>query len=570
MKKFLLLLTGSILVIGLFSSLDIKRKAFKKNYFNPQITMCSSFLMASLDTAYLPITLHEGLGDLHFAITAKNPLAQKFFDQGLRLIYGFNHVEALRSFEEAARLEPSCAMAYWGQALALGPNINDWNPRDREAMAFTAISKAKKLTRNITAREVDFIQAMSTRYNGKAYDVRDSLNTTYRIAMKALSQKYPSDTDALSLYADAIMTSIPWNYWNKDGSPKPMTPDARVALETAIKLNPNHPGAHHFYIHLVEASNSPSDAIKSASFLETAMPAAGHIVHMPSHIYIRVGDYDKSNTSNIQAVKVDEEFLGTSTDQGLYRLGYYPHNIDFLTYGEMMNGQSSQVILNGNKMIYQMKPFETMMPVFYDFFLTSPVVGYVRFGRWNEILTLPSPQPGYYHASAFHHFARGTAFLRKGKLFEARRELRMLDSINKLDTLKSIYAFYNSAQQLSNVATQLLKGEILISQKKLEEGLRVLQSAVLAEDTLRYNEPPDWRLPVRHYLGAALLDAGRYAEAEKVFQDDLTKNPENGWSLQGLLQAQQKLGKSRETSSTTSRFQKVWKNADVKIISSRF
>ncbi|HRI78495.1 MAG TPA: hypothetical protein PLR06_03080, partial [Cyclobacteriaceae bacterium] len=199
-----------------------------------------------------------------------------------------------------------------------------------------------------------------------------------------------------------------------------------------------------------------------------------------------------------------------------------------------------------------------------------PVAGYIRFGKWNEVLTLPAPEPRYYHASAFHHFARGTAFLRKGRLLEAKKELMILDSINRLDTLKSIFTFYNSAQQLSNIATQLLKGEILIGQKKLEDGLRVLQSAVMAEDTLRYNEPPDWRLPVRQYLGAALLDAGRYTEAEKVFQDDLTKNPENGWSLQGLLQAQQKLGKSKETSATTSRFQKVWKHADVKINASTF
>ncbi|HRI80586.1 MAG TPA: hypothetical protein PLR06_13725, partial [Cyclobacteriaceae bacterium] len=375
MKKFLFLLTASVMVIGFFSSLDIKSKASKKIYLNPQITLCSSFSMTKLDTAYLPIQLHDGLGDLHFSITAQNPLTQKFFDQGLRLIYGFNHIEALRSFVEAARLEPNCAMAYWGQALALGPNINDWNPKDREAMAFTAIGNARKLTRNITPREVDFIQAMSTRYNGKAYNVRDSLNSTYRIAMKALSQKYPNDVDALSLYADAIMTSIPWNYWNNDGSPKAMTQDARVALESAIQKNPRHPGAHHFYIHLVEASNSPADAMQSASFLETAMPAAGHLVHMPSHIYVRVGEYDKSNNSNIQAVKADEEFLAMSTDQGLYRLGYYPHNIDFLSYGEMMNGQSAQAIQNGNKLVYQMKPLEGMMPTYYDYFLTIPVAG---------------------------------------------------------------------------------------------------------------------------------------------------------------------------------------------------
>ena len=570
MKKSLFLFSLSVLILGLFSSLDFRRKAPKKVFLDPPITRCGSFFLADLDTTYLPVQLHEGLGDLHFAITTQNSLAQKFFDQGLRLIYGFNHVEALRSFMEVARLDPTCAMAYWGQALSLGPNINDWNPKDREAMAFTAITNARRLAKNITTREIDYINAMTARYNGKAYDVRDSLNTTYRIAMQALSLKYPEDPDALSLYADAIMTCMPWNYWNRDGSPRPMTNDARRALEAAVKKNPRHSGAHHFYIHLVEASNTPVDGLKSAAFLETAMPSAGHLVHMPSHIYVRVGEYEKSNNSNKQAVKADEAFLAMTTDQGLYRIGYYPHNIDFLCFGGMMNGQSSQVTENGNKLTYQIRPMEALMPAYYDYYMTMPVVSYVRFGKWNEILTLPAPDPQFYHSLALHYYARGTALLRKGKLFEARKELMRLDSMNRLDTLKNIYGVYNSAWQISNLAMQLLKGELLIGQNKVDEGLRVLQSAVMAEDTMRYNEPPDWRLPSRHFLGAALLETGRYAEAEKVFQEDLKKNPENGWSLQGLLQVQQRQGKSKEAIGTTSRFQKSWKNADVKIISSRF
>lgn len=571
MKKLLILCGAGTFVLALFVSLNIKKKSPEKNVLlNQPVTMCGSFFRALQDTVYLPVQTYNGLGDLHYPITTKNPLAQKFFDQGLRLIYGFNHVEALRSFQEAARLEPTCAMAYWGQALSLGPNINDWNPRDREAMALEAISKAKARVQNASPREIDFINALAARYDGKAYDVRDSLNAAYRLAMEALSKKYPNDPEALTFYADAIMTSIPWNYWSKDGSPKPLTNQARAALESVIQKYPRHPGAHHLYIHLVEASNAPADALKSAAFLETAMPAAGHIVHMPSHIYIRVGEYNKSNASNLEAVKVDEEFLSSTDDQGLYRIGYYPHNIDFLCYGNMMNGQSSQAIQNGNKLVYQMKPAETMMPVFHDYFVTTPIVSYVRFGKWNEILTLPSPDPRYFQAAAIHHFARGTAFLRKGKVTEARRELRKLDSINRLDTLKSIYAFYNSTHQITNVATSLLRGELFIFENKLEAGLNALKAAVAAEDTLRYNEPPDWRLPSRHFLGAALLTSGRYSEAERVFLEDLKKNPENGWALQGLLQATQKLGKTKEVAGITSRFQKAWRNSDLKISSSRF
>ncbi|MDZ4714487.1 MAG: hypothetical protein SH819_03370 [Cytophagales bacterium] len=570
MKKLLFLLAAAALLMTFAASMTYKKKAEKNIRINQPISLCGPLFSSAQDTAYLPVQLLPGLGDLHYPVSARDPQAQKYFDQGLRLIYGFNHVEALRSFQEAARLEPTFAMAYWGQALALGPNINDWNPMDREAMALEAITNARKLIQNCSEREIGFIMAMTTRYNGKAYAVRDSLNTTYRKSMQALSKKYPDDPEAVTLYADAIMTSIPWNYWNRDGSPRPMTNDARAALESVMKKYPRHPGAHHFYIHLVEASNAPSDALKSASFLETAMPSAGHLVHMPSHIYIRVGDYDKSDASNTQAVKVDEAFLALSDDQGMYRLGYYPHNIDFLCFGGMMNGRSTQAITNGNKLVYQMKPAESMIPVYYDFFLTTPVFAYMRFGKWNEILTLPSPDPKYYHASAVHHLARGTAFLRKGKLFEAKKELRELEAINRLDTVKSIYAFYNSVSEIVNVATHLLKGELLLTEHNVEAGIKMLQSAVLAEDTLRYNEPPDWRLPVRHYLGAALLESGRTAEAEKVYEEDLKKNPANGWALHGLLQAQTKLGKTKESAATAARFQKAWKNADVKISASRF
>jgi len=568
-KVTVYVVVATLLLVFTFAALSPEDRPVYSRPVEFPITMCGSW---SVSDPYWtsPVVLSDGLGDLHYSITTNNPLAQKYFDQGLRLVYGFNHVEALRSFREASRLDPSSAMTYWGQALTLGPNINDWNPKDREAMAHEAILKAKQLSPGSTQKEQDLILAMASRYDGRSYDNRDPLNTAYRQAMEQLTVKYPSDPEALVLYADAIMTSVPWDYWNNDGSPKSSTIQARKALETAIRKYPKHPGAHHMYIHLVEASNSPADAHNSAEFLETAMPAAGHIVHMPSHIYVRTGEYDRANISNTNAVRVDEDFLAQTNDQGLYRAGYYPHNIDFLVYGSLMNGQSAQAVSEGNKLAYHIMSLKTLMPTYYDYFLATPIVSYVRYGQWNQVLALHPPDEQYYQVSATHHFARGLAFLRKGNVSDARVELTKLDSITKLDTLKTIYAFFNSTQQIASVAVNLLRGEVLAHEKKTEESIVALREAMKAEDDLRYNEPPDWRLPVRHFLGAVLFEAGRYAEAEKVYQDDLVKNAGNGWSLQGLAMCQEKLGKGKEAEATRSNLSKAWKNADTKITSSRF
>jgi tetratricopeptide (TPR) repeat protein len=567
MKKMYLTLACLSLLFILLSLRE--RKKVKSIKFS-RVSLCGSFFQAFDTTAYLPVRLHEGLGDLHYPITTSVPEAQKYFDQGLKLVYGFNHVEALRSFNEAARLDPNSPMVYWGQALALGPNINDWNPMDREAMAFKAIQNARKAISNGSQKEIDFVMAMAARYNGKAYNVRDSLNFSYEQAMRKLSKKYPEDAEALTLFADALMMGSPWDYWLKDGSPKARTKEARAALESAMMKFPKHPGAHHLYVHLIEASSKPADAMKSATVLETIMPAAGHIVHMPSHIYVRVGKYERSNYVNDLAVKVDEEFLTRTDDGGMYRIGYYPHNIDFLHYGQLMTGQRDASLSQAIKLVYQMKPMEQFAPAMYDFFYPAPAVVQVRFGQWNEILALPAPNDNMYHTAATQRFARGLAFLRKGKVKEAKRELAVLDSLNKLDTMKKIKAFYNTAAHFSKVPTEILRGEVLLAQGKVEQGLSALKIAVGTEDSLRYNEPPDWRIPSRHYLGAAFLDAGQHANAEKTFLEDLVRNPDNGWALKGLSLAQQKLGKTKEAAATESRFKDVWKKADVQITTSRF
>lgn len=560
-----------VLVVILVSIMSWKKGA-KPSVSPPvevSIAMCGRFTVQD-DYFSSPVRLLNGLGDLHYRISTRDTAAQQFFDQGLRLIYGFNHVEALRAFQEAARRDPGSAMSYWGQALALGPNINDWNPKDREAMAMEAITKARDLAKAGSVKERDMVEAMAARYDGKVHEVRDTLNRVYLNAMERLAAKYSDDPEVLTLYADAIMNSMPWDYWNYDGSPKPGTMEAKKALESTIKKFPRHPGAHHLYIHLLEASARPRDAYASAQFLETAMPKAGHLVHMPAHIYARVGEYERSNAANVKAIRVDEEFLAESEDQGFYRIGYYPHNIDFLVYGSMMNGQYAQAFRDAAKLSYHMNAMETMMPLYYDFFGLSPLATYVRFGAWNDILALPAPDSRYYHIMTVQYFARGLAFVRKDMLTDAEKELHKLDSLAGLDTLKSIYAFYSSAHQIANVSAHLLRGEVMMKKKNVNDGIRALEQAVAAEDTMRYNEPPDWRLPTRHYLGAALMEAGKFVEAEKVYEADLLRNPENGWSLQGLLQCQKKLGKQKQAADTQKRFDKAWKQSDVKITSSRF
>lgn len=534
------------------------------------IAWCGSFDPSLLEDDGAPVLLYDGLGDLHQTISTTNPEAQKYFDQGMRLVYGFNHMEALRSFREASRLDPACAMSYWGQALALGPNINDWNPKDREEMANNAMTMARKLSANASPRERDLIIAMSARYDGKPHDVRDALNNAYAHEMERLADKYKSDVEVLTLLADAFMVGSPWDYWNADGTPKEFTVKARAALEEAIRLAPKHPGAHHLYIHLVEASSKPGDAMKSAGILETAMPAAGHIVHMPSHIYVRVGEYTRSNQSNIAAVKADEGFLSLMSGSGMYHAAYYPHNIDFLFFGALMNGESERCVREANKLVNRMAPAEKILPLYYDLLLTSPQMAAVRYGRWAEVLSAPPVNPAYFTASGFDQFARGIAYIRTHQLAMAGAALHKLDSIAGLDTLKTLYPFFNTSAQIMKVPQLILKGEYQLALSQTEAGLASLRDAAAAEDELRYNEPPDWRIPARHFLGAALLDAGKTDEAIKVYETDLLRNPANGWSLQGLLKAQTKAGRSAEASKTHALFDAAWKAADIKISASRF
>jgi tetratricopeptide (TPR) repeat protein len=535
----------------------------------PPVSMCGSLVGEWSDTIPLNAKIIEGLGNLHYPVTTQSLKAQEFFEQGLRLVYAFNHWEAIQAFKMAASIDPDCAMAYWGLALAFGPNLNDWNPLDRERLALEAITKAQARKDRISQAEKDLIDAMATRYDGKVYEIRDSLNQAYASAMIKLAARYPDDAEVQTLTADAIMNSMPWDYWEQDGSPKPPTAQAKNILEVLLKKFPEHPGAHHLYIHLVEASPTPELALNSAEFLESAMPAAGHIVHMPAHIYVRTGQYSRSIQSNIKAVQVDEQYLSNSNNQGMYRVMYYPHNVDFIAFSSYMEGRSNLGIQTALKLAYKANFGKAVIPGFSQYLAVEPMIAYVRFGKWNDILSLPDPGAEVLYSKVMWRFARGMALVRQGNVLDARKELARLDSLNSLDTLQSIYISFNPVSSASQIAVGLLKGEILMSEKKIDEALKEYENAVRAEDALRYNEPPEWKLPARHYLGAALLDAGRFSEAEQVYLADLKVNRENGWSLTGLQQAYLKQKKKSEVTATARRFGKAWKNADIAITSSR-
>lgn len=537
---------------------------------NTPITMCGGSSWNWNDTLLAGPKILAGLGDLHYPVTTNSLDAQRYFEQGLRLVYAFNHWEAIQAFREAIRLDPDCAMAYWGLALAFGPNLNDWNPMDRERIALESIEKAMSRKSRVSQVEKDMIDALAARYNGKAYEVRDSLNQTYAEAMRKLALQYPEDAEVQTLAADAIMNTMPWDYWEKDGSPKAPTSEAKKILETTLTKFPSHPGAHHLYIHLVEASPTPELALNSAKFLETAMPGAGHIVHMPAHIYVRVGDYSKSIDANVKAVKVDEDYLSFSENQGMYRLSYYPHNVDFICYSSYMEGRANLGILTALKLAYKGNYATQAAPGFSQYMLVEPMIAYTRFGKWTDILALPDPGSSILYAQVMWRFSRGMAFLRSGYPAEANKEWLKLDSLNHLDTLKSIYITFNPVSSSAQIASNLLRGEILMQQKKVDEAIAALQEAIRVEDELRYNEPPDWKIPSRHFLGAALLDAGRFGDAEQVYLQDLKINRENGWSLTGLQRCQNSLGKKADVAATAKRFSKAWRNADVAISTSRF
>jgi tetratricopeptide (TPR) repeat protein len=518
--------------------------------------------------------LLKNIGDLHSPITTKSKDAQKFFDQGLTLVYGFNHAEALRSFREVARLDPNCAMAYWGQALALAPNINDSaiGP-DREQQGYAAISEAVKRKGRASSREKGLIDALAARFSSAKEPDRQALNEAYAARMTQVHKRYSKDPDVATLYADAVMNTMPWNYWLKDSKPKPGVAEARAALENTLRDHARHPGANHLYIHLIEASDYVDLAVPSADRLGSLVPAAGHLVHMPSHIYIRVGRYGDAVAANMKAITADEDYITQCRAQGIYPAAYYPHNIHFLNAALSMEGRSREALESAIKVASQ-HSHEMMRDPNFAFahqLKAVPIQTMVRFGQWDQILNEPEPGEDLLYSRAMRHFARGYALLARGRAVEAAVELDALKEIAGSSALKAMKGFdTNPIEKLAEIGVAMLQAETVLKSGRVDEGIAAYRRAVELEDNLRYNEPPDWPLPPRHYLGDALLSAGRFAEAETVYREDLKRHRNNGWSLYGLAESLRRQAKAAEADEVQKQFAQTWVRADVALSASRF
>jgi tetratricopeptide (TPR) repeat protein len=514
----------------------------------------------------------QKLGTHKFPVTTRSEQAQSFINQGVNLAYGFNHAEAGRAFREAARLDPECAMAYWGQALVLGPNINAPMVPEDEPKAHELAQKAVALKPKASEREQAYIDALAQRYSGSEKPDRKSLDLSFANAMREVRKRHPDDLDAATIFAEALMDLRPWNYWAPDGRPYPETTEAMETIEAVLKRNPNHPGGAHYYIHLVEATKSPERAEQAADRLLSLMPGAGHMVHMPSHIYIRIGRYGDASLSNQLAVQADEEYITQCRAQGLYPLAYYPHNIHFLWAAATMEGRSRTAIEAARKTASKIPAEEVKKLPILQSFVAVPYYALTRFGKWDETLKEPSPSNDSPFVKAIWHYARGAALAATGKFKDARREVESLRKIAAGPEIANLPASFsaNTAGTILAVAVETLAGELAARQRQFDKALAHLEKAVRLEDALVYTEPSDWHYPVRQSLAAVLLEAGRPVEAEVVYWEDLRRNPENGWSLFGLMMSLRAQGKKGEADAIEKRFQKAWTHADVKLTASRF
>lgn len=516
--------------------------------------------------------LFSNLGNLQFQITTSSELAQKYFNQGVALAYGFNHAEAYRSFREVSQLDTNCAMAYWGMAIVLGPNINAPMDGADVPTAYEAVQEALALLDNESEKEKDFIYALSKRYTDSNSDERSALDSAYSDAMGKLSEKYPGDLQAATMFAESLMDLYPWDYWLRDGTPQPWTGEILSTLESVIERDPEHMGANHLYIHAVEASKDPARGIPSAEKLAYVAPGAGHLVHMPAHIYIRVGKYHEGSIANKKAIESDEEYLSQCFQQGLYPLAYYPHNYHFLWATATLEGDS-KTALNAAISTSQKPPDSLLNACGYQtlqHFAVIHLYGYVTFGKWDKILKEPEPAEERLYPRGVWHYARGMAFTAKDELEDAEKELAELDLLRDNKEVDDLAIWgINSAGLLLKVAYEVLSGEIAAKKKDYNLAIRHLKKGVELESTLRYDEPPTWFYPVRQNLGAVLIEAGKYAEAEIVYREDLEEIPENGWALYGLYQALSLRNKLKEAEEVKKRFEEAWKYADIELKSSR-
>ena len=510
----------------------------------------------------------QKLGSHTFSVSTKNQQAQLFMNQGLNLSYAFNHAEAGRAYREAARLDPNLAMAFWGEALALGPNINAPMDPNSEPKALEAIQKAVALKAKATPRERALIDALTNRYSGRAED-RRARDVAYADAMRKVHQQFPEDQDIAMLYVESVMDLRPWGYWTRDGTPYDRTSEIVALTENVIARNPNHPGALHLYIHLMEAYEA-GKAEAAADRLLTLMPAAGHMVHMPAHIYQRVGRYADAARSNELAIAADEDYISQCRAQGLYPMAYYPHNLHFLWFAATADGRSKLAIEMARKAASRVDD-ETLKAVpLLAGFRVVPYFALTRFGKWDEMLREPEPPATSAYLRGQWHYARGTSFLGKGQTNEAEQELAKLNELMADKSLDHPLFSPNTGRAVLSIAREVLAGEIAAAKKDYDRGVAHLERAVRLEDALVYTEPAEFHYPPRLALGAVLLEAKRPAEAETVYWDDLKRNRESGWALFGLMQALKAQGKNDDAALVEARFKKAWARADVTLTASRF
>ena len=518
--------------------------------------------------------LLSGLGTHDHKISTEIPGAQRYFNQGLVLSFAFNHAESIRSFKAAQKLDPSCAMCYWGEALSRGPNINVTSDgkvvmSDNDRLeAFKAIERAKELMSSSTLKEQDYIIALSSRYNGQVGTDRSVLDRKYAQSMEELSKKYPDDMDASSLFAESLMNTMPWNYWAEDGNPKPDTVKVINSLEDVLEKAPDHPLAIHLYIHAVEASSSPERAEAAADRLGDLVPGAGHLVHMPAHIYWRVGRYHDASEANIKAAQVDEEYIAQCNAQGFYPALYYPHNIHFLWAASTMEGRSGLSIESALKVAKYVGPEQIKQFPVVEFFHTVPLLSYVRFGKWKEILSYSAPEQDFKYSTGIYHYARGIAFTSLGKNEEALKELSYIKPLIDTPEIKNLVKSGQPSAKLLEIADNLLLGQIEFKNGNYEASIISLKKAVSLQDDLPYTEPPFWYYPTRQSLGRVLTEAGKFAEAEAVFRKDLEDYPRNGWSMFGLYKVLEIQGKTKEAKKYKDKFDVIWQLSDIKLESS--
>ncbi len=512
----------------------------------------------------------KGLGDHQHPITTANPQTQAYFDQGVRLLFNFNHAEAIRSFREAARLDPHCAMCWWGVAFALGPNINLPMQPDAVAPAWAALEMARSLEKYASPKERDWIEALGARYSEDANADRSKLNEAFAQATGFVWRAHPDDLDAGVFYAEAMMDTQPWDYWQADGTtPKGHAAEIVATLEDLIRRSPNHPGALHLYIHAVEASTTPERAEAAADRLETLMPEAGHIVHMPSHIYYRVGRYADAVHVNELAARTDEDYIAACKAQGFYPLAYYSHNIHFLWTSSEMMGRFAAARDAAARVVRAASgaPADQLPPV--QLYLFTPVVTDIRFGKWDMAIAEKRPPASYKLDAAISLYARGVAFANKGDIGRARQDRALLQAMIAGNQFAAIDPWLPGTA-MARLGVTLIDAEIARKSGRLDEAIAAYTKAREQELALPYTEPPYWHQPVAHLLGAALIDAHRYAEAEAVYRDSLTRYRIDGWALFGLWQALKAQGKNEEARSVRAEFEKAWSLADVKLASSRF